>query len=158
MPGLGKTSTGRGRVRVSELAPLVRIRSRLSCPPPPLWHGQGAVITHIGGLELSHATILIMMRAEREELAEARAREEAAEARREEALARAQAYYHEHGEWEWQTRARELDVLARAEARADKQRRAEAAGRHQAHVAQLLAAGQQPRTIGQILEAARMFP
>jgi hypothetical protein len=73
-------------------------------------------------------------------------------------MARAESYYREHGEWEWQTRERELDVLARAEDRADGKRRAEAAARHQAHVAQLLAAGQQPRTIGQILEAARMFP
>jgi hypothetical protein len=116
------------------------------------------VITHFGGMEVSRNTVLAMMRAEAADRAEARAREGAAEARREEALARARAYYHEHGAWEWQTRERELDVLARAEAREDGKRRAEAAERHQAHVAQLLAAGQQPRTIGQILEAARMFP
>jgi hypothetical protein len=116
------------------------------------------VITHIGGLELSRATVLNMMRADAEDRAEQRAREEAAEARREETLARAQAYYHEHGEWEHETRARELDVLACAEARADKKRRAEAAERHQAHVAQLLAAGQQPRTVAEILAVATLYP
>jgi hypothetical protein len=100
------------------------------------------VITHIGGLELSRSTILSMMRADAEDRAEARAHEEAAEARREEALARAQAYYHEHGEWEWQTRERELDVLARAEAQ----------------VAQLLAAGQRLRTVGEILAVAALYP
>jgi hypothetical protein len=70
------------------------------------------VITHIGGIELSRATILSMMRADAEDRAEQRAREEDAEARREEALARAESYYREHGEWEWQTRERELNVLA----------------------------------------------
>jgi hypothetical protein len=73
-------------------------------------------------------------------------------------VARAQAYYYQHGEWEWQTREREQGVLARAEARADEQRRAEAAERHQAHVAQLLAAGQQPRTVGEILAVAALYP
>jgi hypothetical protein len=116
------------------------------------------VITHIGGMEVSRNTLLMMLRADAADRAEQRAREEAAEARREQALARAQAYYHEHGEWEWQTRARELDVLARAEARADEKRRAEAAERHQAHVAQLLAAGQQPRTVGEILAVAALYP
>jgi hypothetical protein len=116
------------------------------------------VITHIGGLELSRSTILSMMRADAEDRAEARAHEEAAEARREEALARAQAYYHEHGEWEWQTRERELDVLARAEARADEQRRVEAAERREAQVAQLLAAGQRLRTVGEILAVAALYP
>jgi hypothetical protein len=116
------------------------------------------VITHIGGVELARATILSMMRADAEDRAEQRAREEAAEERREETLARAQAYYHEHGEWAWQTREREQDVLARAEAREDEKRRAEAAGRHQAHVAQLMAAGQQPRTVGEILAVAALYP
>jgi hypothetical protein len=116
------------------------------------------VITHVGWMELSRSTVLSMMRAEREELAEQRAREEAAEARRDEALARAQAYYHEHGEWEWQTRERELDVLARAEARADEKRRAELAERQQARYAQLIAAGQQPRTVGEILAVAALYP
>jgi hypothetical protein len=116
------------------------------------------VITHIGGMEMSRNTVLTMMRADAEGRAEQRAREEAAAARREEALARAQTYFYEHGEWEWQTRERELDVLARAEARAEEQRRAEAAGRHQAHVAQLLAAGQQPRTVGEILAIAALYP
>ena len=116
------------------------------------------MITHIGGVELARATILSMMRADAEERAEARAREEAAEARREGALVRAQTYFYEHGEWEWQTRERELDVLARAEAREDEKRREEAAGRHQAHVAQLMAAGQQPRTVGEILAVAALYP
>ncbi len=116
------------------------------------------MITHIGGMEMSRSTVLSMMRADAADRAEQRAREEAAEARREGALARAQAYHYEHGEWEWQTRERELDMLARAEARADEQRRAEAAGRHRAHVAQLLAAGQQPRTVGEILAVAALYP
>jgi hypothetical protein len=109
-------------------------------------------------MELSRATVIAMARADAQERAEEKARREAAEARREEAVARAQAYYHANGEWEWQTRARGLDVLARAEARADEQRRADAAGRHQAHVAGLLAAGQQPRTIGEILAIAALYP
>jgi hypothetical protein len=49
-------------------------------------------------------------------------------------------------------------VLARAEARAEEQRRAEAAERHQAHVAQLMASGQQPRTVGEILAVAALYP
>jgi hypothetical protein len=101
------------------------------------------VITHLGGLELGRATILHMMRADAEDAREQRAREQAAEERQEEIIARARQYFHEHGEWEWQTRERELNVLARAEARADEKRRAEAAERHQAHVARLLASGQQ---------------
>jgi hypothetical protein len=116
------------------------------------------VITHIGGLELSRNTVLGMMCADAEDRAEQRAREEAAEARREETVARAQAYYYEHGEWPWETRERELDVLARAEARADEQRRAEAAERRQAHVAQLMAAGHRPRTVGEILAERRCIP
>jgi hypothetical protein len=109
-------------------------------------------------MELSRATVIAMARADAQDRAEDRARREAEEARREETVARAWAYYHEHGEWEWQTRERELDVLARTEARAGEQRRAEAAGRHQAHVAQLLAAGQQPRTVGEILAVAALYP
>jgi hypothetical protein len=116
------------------------------------------VITHLGGLELGRATILHMMRADAEDAREQRAREQAAEERQEEIIARARQYFHEHGEWEWQTRERELDVLARAEPRADEQRRAEAAERHQVHVAQLLAAGQQPRTVGEILAVAALYP
>jgi hypothetical protein len=116
------------------------------------------VITHIGGMELSRATILGMMRADAEARAEARAREQAAEARQEEIIARARQYFHEHGEWEWETRERELEVLARAEARAAEERRVEAAQRHQAHVAQLLASGQQPRTVGEILAVAALYP
>jgi hypothetical protein len=112
------------------------------------------VITHIGGMEMSRSTVLNMMRADAADRAEQRARVEAAEARREEALARAQAYYHEHGEWEWQTRERELDIAARAEAK----RAAERAERRAAADAQLMMEGRTPRTIGQILEAARMFP
>jgi hypothetical protein len=99
-----------------------------------------------------------MMCADAEDRAEQRAREEAAEARREETVARAQAYYHERGEWPWETRERELDVLARTEARADEKRRAEAAELHQAHVAQLMAMGQQPRTVSEILAVAAMYP
>jgi hypothetical protein len=116
------------------------------------------VITSIGGMQLSRATVIAMARADAQERAEEKTRREAEEARREEIVARAQAYYHERGEWEWQTRERELDVLARAEARAVEQRRAEAAGRHQAHVAQLLATGQQPRTVGEILAVAALYP
>jgi hypothetical protein len=116
------------------------------------------VITHIGGMELGRATVLHMMRADAEDAREQRAREQAAEERREEIIARARQYFHEHGEWEWQTRELELDVLARAEARADEQRRAEATERHQAHVAQLLAAGQQPRTVQEILAVAALYP
>jgi hypothetical protein len=71
---------------------------------------------------------------------------------------RARQYFHEHGEWEWETRERELEVLARAEARAEEQRRVEAAQRQQAHVAQLLAAGQEPRTVGEILAVAALYP
>jgi hypothetical protein len=116
------------------------------------------VITHLGGLELGRATILHMMRADAEDAREQRAREQAAEERQEEIIARARQYFHEHGEWEWQTREREQDVLARAEARAEEQRRAEAAERHQAHVAQLMASGQQPRTVGEILAVAALYP
>lgn len=116
------------------------------------------MITHICGMELSRATVLSMMRADAEDRAEARAREEAAEARREEAVARAQAYYHERGEWPWETRARELDIAARAEARVEAKRAAERAERRAAADAQLMMEGRTPRTIGQILEAARMFP
>ena len=116
------------------------------------------MITSIGGMELSRATVIAMARADAQDRAEQKARREAEEARQEEIVARAQAYYYEHGEWEHETRARELDVLARAEARADEKRRAEAAERHQAHVAQLLAAGQQPRTVGEILAVAALYP
>jgi hypothetical protein len=116
------------------------------------------VITHIGGLELGRTTILHMMRTDAEERAEARAREQAAEERREEIIARARQYFHEHGEWEWQTREREQDMLARAEARAEEQRRAESAQRQQERVAQLMAAGQQPRTVGEILAVAALYP
>jgi hypothetical protein len=116
------------------------------------------VITHVGGMELGRATILSMMRAEREALAEQRARDLAAEERREETLARAQAYYHEHGEWEWETRAREQDVLARAEARAFEKRAAELAELQQRRYAELIASGQQPRTVGEILAVAALYP
>jgi len=34
----------------------------------------------------------------------------------------------------------------------------QAAERHQAHVAQLLATGQQPRTVGEILAVAALYP
>jgi hypothetical protein len=68
------------------------------------------VITSLFGMELSRATVIAMARADAQDRAEEKARREAAEARREEIVARAQAYYHEHGEWEWQTRERELDA------------------------------------------------
>jgi hypothetical protein len=116
------------------------------------------VITHIGGMELSRATILSMMRADAEDRAEQRAREEAAEERREETLARAQAYYHEHGEWAWETGEREQDVLARAEARAEEKRAAELAELQQRRYAELIASGQQPRTVGEILAVAALYP
>ena len=116
------------------------------------------MITSLFGIELSRATVIALARADAQERAEEKAREEAAETRREEALARAQTYYGEDGEWPWETREREQAVLARAEARADDKRRAEAAERHQAHVAQLMAMGQQPRTVGEILAVAAMYP
>jgi hypothetical protein len=116
------------------------------------------VITHLGGLELGRASVLHMMRADAEDAREQRAREQAAEERHEETVALARQYFHEHGEWEWQTREREQDMLARAEARAFEQRQAEAAQRQQARVAQLMASGQQPRTVGEILAVAALYP
>jgi hypothetical protein len=116
------------------------------------------VITSLGSWELSRATVIAMAHADAQDRAEDKARREAAEGRREETVARAWAYWHENGEWEWETRERELDVLARAEARAEEKRRAEAAERHPAHVAQLIAAGQQPRTVGEILAVAALYP
>jgi hypothetical protein len=64
------------------------------------------VITSIGGMQLSRATVIALARADAQDRAKEKARREAEEVRREEVVARAQAYYHEHGEWEWQTRER----------------------------------------------------
>jgi hypothetical protein len=116
------------------------------------------VITSIGGMQLSRATVIAMARADAQERAEEKARREAEEARREETVARAWAYWHEHGEFEWETREREQAVLARAEARADEQRRAEVAERQQVRYAQLIAAGHRPRTVGEILAEAALYP
>jgi hypothetical protein len=107
-------------------------------------------------MELSRATVIAMARADAQDRAEEKARREAEEIHQEEIVSRAWVYWHEYGEWEWQKRERA--VLARAEARADEQRRAEAAERHQAHVAQLMAMGQQPRTVGEILAVAALYP
>jgi hypothetical protein len=116
------------------------------------------VITNIGGMQLSHDHALMMMRAEREDLADARAREQAAEEWREQAVLRAQAYYREHGEWEWQTMERQQAVLARAEAREEEKRQTERVERHQAQVAQLIMDGRRPRTVAEVLSIAAMMP
>jgi hypothetical protein len=116
------------------------------------------MITHISGFELSRSTILSMMRAEREELAEQRARDQAAEERREQAVARAQAYYHEHGEWEWETRARERELAARREQAELSRAQQEREQLRQTRYAELIASGQQPRTVAEILAAAALYP
>jgi hypothetical protein len=109
-------------------------------------------------MELSRATVIAMARADAQDRAEEKARREAEEACREEIVARAQAYWHEHGEWEWETRERELVARSGAEARADEQRRAELVERQQVRYAQLVAAGHRPQTVGEILAEAALYP
>ncbi len=70
----------------------------------------------------------------------------------------ARQHYMLTGEWPHETRLREADLAARAEARAEEKRRIERAEQHQAYTAQLLAAGRRPRTIGEILEIAAACP
>jgi TATA-binding protein-associated factor Taf7 len=110
------------------------------------------------GFEVSRATAIAMLRADAADRAEQRAREQAAEERQEEIVARARQYFHEHGEWEWQTREREQDMLARAEARAEEHPQAERDKPQQERYAQLIASGQQPRTVAEILAVAALYP
>lgn len=111
---------------------------------------------------LSPPTMLALMRAEwaetREALARQRAVEEAAEARREQAEAQLRAYVSEHGEYPWETRQREAEAAARAEAR--EQEKAEQAREEarQAFYAAQIAAGRRPRSIGEVLADAALYP
>ncbi len=107
---------------------------------------------------LSRPVILQMMAGEAEERREAIARQRAAEERAEEIQGQAQAYYREHGEWEWETRQREADLVARAERIAEQRRETERAEAQQAQFARLIESGRQPRTVAEILATAALYP
>lgn len=111
-----------------------------------------------GGIELSRNAMLMMMRADAEDRAKQRAREEAAAARHEEAVARAEADFRQFGEWQWETRARELDLAARREETAEVRRAQQRAERSQGQYAEMIAAGRRPGTIQEILADAALYP
>ena len=116
------------------------------------------MITSIGRMELSRATVLMMLASDAEDAREHRAREEAAAQHGEESVARAQAYFREHGEWEWVTRAREADLAARREQAEFDKRERERAELRQTRYAQLIAEGHRPRTVAEILSVAALYP
>jgi AcrR family transcriptional regulator len=111
------------------------------------------VITHVAEHELSRSTVLSMLASDAQDAREQRAREEYAGQQREQVVARAETYYREHGEWEWETRACEADIAARAEAVREEKRRAELARQREEYVTRLLMEGHRPRTISEILAA-----
>lgn len=116
------------------------------------------MITHIAGVELSRQHALMMLNADREARLEAQAAQAAREERAERAQADLQRYFQEHGEYPYETVARQQAGLARAEALAERRAAVERAERQQAQMAQLMMAGRQPRTIQEILAIAAMMP
>lgn len=116
------------------------------------------MITHLCGRPLSRATIIALARAEAEERRELAALQAEAEERRERAEGMARQYYMQHGEWEWETRAREADLAYRAEVRRDEKRREQAAEAHRAQLAALVMSGYRPRSHEEIVAGWRMAP
>ena len=106
---------------------------------------------------LSRSAVLAFMAKEAQERREQREREQRAEEARERAEAAAVQYHAEHGEWPWVTRAREMDVAARAEAREEEQRRVGRAEQQQARYAARIAAGRSPRSVSEILAVAALY-
>ena len=111
-----------------------------------------------GPVPMSRQTMLAMIHGEAVERAEQREREQAAEARREAAEAAVMRYHAEHGEWEWETRARETELAARREQLDEKRAAAGRAERAQQRYAEMIASGQQPRTVAEVLGIAQLYP
>jgi hypothetical protein len=113
------------------------------------------MITRIGGVQLSRQMVTMLSRADDEAASEQRAAERAAEHREEEWSRNLQRYYQEHGEWPYETRAREQATLARQAATEERERADARAEARQAVEARWLMEGRRPRTHEEILAAAR---
>ncbi len=112
----------------------------------------------IGGVEVSRSVALAMIRGDVEAAREAAGRERRQQESLERAEAAEQGYYHEHGEWRWETMARQQAIAERAEHAEAVRAQREAAERAELARAQAFAAGRRPRTVPEILAEAAMFP
>lgn len=95
---------------------------------------------------------------EHEARAEQRQREAEAEARAERAQRHAMEYFHQHGEWESDTMARNATLAGLREEREARRARAERAEQRDAFYAGELARGRAPRSREEIFEIARLMP
>ena len=113
-------------------------------------------------LELSRRNALLLLRADvefaREVKREQAERERRAEERLELAQRQAQAHFAEFGEWPHETAVRMQAAAEVAERREREQRMIARAEQRQAMEAQWMMQGRQPRSVGEVLALAAMWP